>query len=113
MRRGTGSFCALNRPTRNLTKKRRESFWKVWSQGRFVKSRIKLWGRIASCRPIFKRPFAVCATSQVGRFKIGLQDAMLPHVVLLLLLTAAFRQDMHDQPRYQPADRSPFFENGP
>jgi Cytochrome C oxidase, cbb3-type, subunit III len=30
----------------------------------------------------------------------------------LLLLTAACRQDMHDQPRYKPLARSAFFEDG-
>jgi hypothetical protein len=32
--------------------------------------------------------------------------------VLVLLLTTACRQDMHDQPRYKPLARSSFFEDG-
>jgi hypothetical protein len=33
-------------------------------------------------------------------------------LLLLLLLTTACRQDMHDQPKYKPLGRSAFFEDG-
>jgi hypothetical protein len=33
-------------------------------------------------------------------------------VLLLALCTAACRQDMHDQPNYQPLERSDFFGDG-
>src|SRR5207247_9848645 len=33
-------------------------------------------------------------------------------LLLLLLMTVACRQDMHDQPKYQPLERSAFFEDG-
>lgn len=33
-------------------------------------------------------------------------------VVLALLLTAACRQDMHDQPRFEPLEAGPFFDDG-
>src|SRR5258708_7906644 len=38
-----------------------------------------MWGRIASCWPIFNRPSALCGPSQEGRLKIGPQDAILPY----------------------------------
>ena len=39
-------------------------------------------------------------------------SAALPICYMLLLLTTACRQDMHDQPKYQPLERSAFFEDG-
>jgi hypothetical protein len=36
----------------------------------------------------------------------------LKSLLLLLLLTTACRQDMHDQPKYKPLARSAFFEDG-
>ena len=36
----------------------------------------------------------------------------LPMLLLLPLLTTGCRQDMHDQPKYQPLERSAFFEDG-
>jgi mono/diheme cytochrome c family protein len=33
-------------------------------------------------------------------------------VIALILTTTACRQDMHDQPKYQPLERSSFFEDG-
>ena len=33
-------------------------------------------------------------------------------VVSLLVVTAGCRQDMHDQPKYQPLERSAFFVDG-
>jgi len=32
--------------------------------------------------------------------------------ILVLLFTTSCRQDMHDQPKYQPLERSSFFEDG-
>src|SRR5262249_23051577 len=36
----------------------------------------------------------------------------LAPLVMAILLTTACRQDMHDQPKYQPLERSAFFEDG-
>jgi hypothetical protein len=33
-------------------------------------------------------------------------------MAILLLLATACRQDMHDQPRYEPLERSTFFDDG-
>ena len=41
-----------------------------------------------------------------------MRNSEKPLVLLLALLSSACRQDMHDQPKYQPLERSAFFEDG-
>src|SRR5881397_2635915 len=46
---------------------------------------LNLWGRIASCWPIFNRPVRAVES----RLKIGRQDAILPHLLGLFFALAA------------------------
>jgi len=72
-------------------------------------------GQADSLRPIVNRPSCAEAKVARGRLTIGRRLPACPTIVfgiLCLLLTAACRQDMHDQPRYKPLARSSFFDDG-
>ncbi len=43
---------------------------------------MTMWGRLETCRPIVNRPPWDEAKAARGRLTIGLQDAILPHIVL-------------------------------
>ncbi len=48
-----------------------------------------------------------CSTLDAFRFTIRATS-----MAIILLFAAACRQDMHDQPRYEPLERSTFFDDG-
>ena len=59
------------------------------------------------------------ASSCLRAFAVNHEDAKTRRVrknlsvaALSLLLLASCRQDMHDQPKYEPLEESPFFEDG-
>ena len=59
------------------------------------------------------------ASSCLRAFAVNHEDAKTRRVrknlsvaALSLLLLASCRQDMHDQPKYEPLEESPLFEDG-
>jgi hypothetical protein len=46
------------------------------------------------------------------KFRSSTFDLQSSIIVILCFLGAACRQDMHDQPRYEPLERNTFFEDG-
>ena len=64
-----------------------------------MKLRLELTSQVRNSQP----------PSRLGRWSFGRWEFA---AILLCVVTAACRQDMHDAPRYEPLEASTFFANG-